>query len=96
LPGGGLKDETIQYLVTHTKGGFGLIFTGAIAAVNAYGTKLFAQITMSLGRNYPNLPAPSSIHVFRRPGEVSPELTRDQIKSKVLRLWRRSFKAAAL
>ena len=114
LPGGGLKDETIQYLVERAKGGFGLIFTGAIAAdgtvdpytgvgptilqnpdafkmtatelnerVGAYGTKVFAQITMGLGRNYPNLPAPSPVHVFRHPGEVSPELTRDQIKSKI-------------
>lgn len=114
LPGGGLKDETIQYLVERAKGGFGLIFTGAIAAdgtvdpytgvgptilqnpdafkmtatelnerAGAYGTKVFAQITMGLGRNYPNLPAPSSVHVFRHPGEVSPELTRDQIKSKI-------------
>lgn len=114
LPGGGLKDETIQYLVERAKGGFGLIFTGALAAdctvdpytgigpailqnpnafkmtatelnerANAYGTKIFAQITMGLGRNYPNLPAPSSVHVFRHPGEVSPELTHDQIKSKI-------------
>ena len=114
LPGGGLKDETIQYLVARAKGGFGLIFTGAIAAdgtvdpytgvgptilqnpdafkmtatelnerAGAYGTKIFAQITMGLGRNYPNLPAPSSVHIFRHPGEVSPELTRDQIKSKI-------------
>lgn len=114
LPGGGLKDETIQYLVERAKGGFGLIFTGALAAdctvdpytgigpailqnpdafkmtatelnerANAYGTKIFAQITMGLGRNYPNLPAPSAVHVFRHPGEVSPELTRDQIKSKI-------------
>ena len=114
LPGGGLKDETIQYLVERAKGGFGLIFTGAIAAdgmvdpytgvgptilqnpdafkmtatelnerAGAYGAKLFAQITMGLGRNYPNLPAPSSVHVFRHPGEASPELTRDQIKSKI-------------
>ena len=114
LPGGGLKDETIQYLVERAKGGFGLIFTGAIAAdgavdpytgvgptilqnpdafkmtatelnerAGAYGTIIFAQITMGLGRNYPNLPAPSAVHVFRHPGEVSPELTRDQIKSKI-------------
>ena len=114
LPGGGLKDETIQYLIERAKGGFGLIFTGAIAAdgtvdpytgvgptilqnpdafkmtatelnerAGAYGTKIFAQITMGLGRNYPNLPAPSAVHVFRHPGEVSPELTRDQIKSKI-------------
>ena len=114
LPGGGLKNETIQYLVERAKGGFGLIFTGAIAAdgtvdpytgvgptilqnpdafkmtatelnerAGAYCTKIFAQITMGLGRNYPNLPAPSSVHVFRHPGEVSPELTREQIKSKI-------------
>lgn len=114
LPGGGLKDETIQYLVERAKGGFGLIFTGALAAdctvdpytgigpailqnpdafkmtatelnerANAYGTKIFAQITMGLGRNYPNLLSPSSVHVFRHPGEVSPELTHDQIKSKI-------------
>ena len=114
FPGGGLKDETIQYLIERAKGGFGLIFTRAIAAdgtvdpytgvgpailqnpdafkmtatelnerAGAYGTKIFAQITMGLGRNYPNLPAPSSVHVFRHPGEVSPELTRAQIKSKI-------------
>ena len=114
LSGGGLKDETIQYLVERAKGGFGLIFTGALAAdhlvdpytgvgpailqnpdafkmtatelnerAGAYRTKIFAQITMGLGRNYPNLPAPSSVHVFRHPGVNSPELTRDQIKSKI-------------
>ena len=114
MPGGGLKDETIQYLVERAKGGFGLIVTGAIAAdctvdpytgigpailqnpdafkmtaselnerAGAYGTKIFSQITMGQGRNYPNLPAPSSVHVYRHPGEVSPELTRDQIKSKI-------------
>lgn len=114
LPGGGLKDETIQYLVERAKGGFGLIFTGALATdctvdpytgigpailqnpdafkmtatelnerANAYGTKVFAQITMGLGRNYPDLPAPSSVHVFRHPGVLSPELTHDQIKSKI-------------
>lgn len=89
LPGGGLKNKTIQYLVERAKGGFGLIFTGTIAAdgtvdpytgvgptilqnpdafkltatelnerAGSYGTKIFAQITMGLGRNYPNLPAP--------------------------------------
>ena len=114
LPGGGLKNETIQYLVERAKGGFGLIFTGAMAAdgkvdpytgigptilqdpaafkmtatelnerAGAYGTKIFAQITMGLGRNYPDLPAPSSVHVFRHPGVVSPELTKEQIKSKI-------------
>lgn len=32
LPGGGLKDETIQYLIERARGSFGLIFTGAIEA----------------------------------------------------------------
>ena len=111
---GGLKAETIQYLVERAKGGFGLIFTGALAADNivdpytgigpaildnpdafkmtaselneragAYGTKIFAQITMGLGRNYPNLPSPSKVHVFRHDGEFSPELTKEQIKIKI-------------
>ena len=83
-PEGGLKDETIQYLVERAKGGFGLIFTGAIATDHTvdpytgvgpailqnpdafrmtaielnelaavYGAKIFAQLTMGLGRNYP-------------------------------------------
>ena len=55
----------------------------SVERAGAYGTKIFAQITMGLGRNYPNLPAPSAVHVFRHPGEVSPELTIDQIKSKI-------------
>ncbi|MEY8337638.1 FAD-dependent oxidoreductase [Lachnospiraceae bacterium 62-35] len=111
---GGLKDETIQYLVERAKGGFGLIFTGAIAAdyevdpytgvgpsplqnpagfkftatelnerANTYGAKIFAQITMGLGRNYPDLPAPSSMPVFHHRDKKSPELTADQIKRKV-------------
>lgn len=114
LPGGGLKDTTLQYLAERAKGGFGLIFTGAMAAdmtvdpytgigpsilqnpdaflftatelnerVNAYGTKALAQITMGLGRNYPDLPAPSPIPVFHHPDMLSPELTKDQIKSKI-------------
>ncbi len=39
LPNNGMKDETIQYLVERVKGGFGLIFTGTLAAdctVNPY------------------------------------------------------------
>ena len=114
MPGGGLKDTTIQYLAERARGGFGLIFTGAIAAdakvdpytgvgpailqnpdaflftaselnerVGAYGTVLFAQITMGLGRNYPDLPAPSPVPVYGHPSLKSPELTRDQIRSKI-------------
>ena len=42
LPGGGLKNETIQYLAERAKGGFALIFTGAMAAdetVDPYNTR---------------------------------------------------------
>lgn len=113
-PEGGLKDETIQYLVERAKGGFGLIFTGAIATDHtvdpytgvgpailqnpdafrmssielneraaAYGAKIFAQLTLGLGRNYPNLPAPSVMPVYGHPGEFSPALSTEQIKSKI-------------
>lgn len=113
-PEGGLKDETIQYLVERAKGGFGLIFTGAIATDHtvdpytgvgpailqnpdafrftaielneraaAYGAKIFAQLTMGLGRNYPHLPAPSVMPVYGHSGEYSPALSTEQIKSKI-------------
>jgi len=113
-PEGGYTDEAIQYYVERAKGGFGLIFTGAIATdykvdpytgigpailqnpdafkfratelterVNAYGTKIFAQLTMGLGRNYPRLPAPSRLPVYRHTGEFSPVLTTDDVKTKI-------------
>lgn len=111
---GGLKDETIQYLAERAKGGFALIFTGAIATdftvdpytgigpailqnpdafkrtaielnerANAYGAKIFAQLTMGLGRNYPQLPAPSVMPVYGHAGEFSPALSTEQIRSKI-------------
>ena len=52
-------------------------------AVHKYGTKIFAQITMGLGRNYPNLPAPSAMPVYDHPDMLSPELTHEEIKSKI-------------
>ena len=52
-------------------------------AVHQYGTRIFAQITMGLGRNYPNLPAPSPMPVFEHPDMLSPELTHEEIKSKI-------------
>lgn len=113
-PEGGYTDEAIKYYVERAKGGFGLIFTGAIATdykvdpytgigpailqnpeafkfraaelnerASAYGTKIFAQLTMGLGRNYPELPAPSRLPVYRHPGEYSPVLSRDDIHTKI-------------
>lgn len=51
--------------------------------VHSYGTKIFAQITMGLGRNYPGLHAPSELPVFFDPSQKSPALTKDDIKKKV-------------
>ncbi|MBD5553342.1 MAG: FAD-dependent oxidoreductase [Desulfovibrio sp.] len=113
-PEGGFKDETIQYLVERARGGFGLIFTGAIATdatvdpytgigpailqnpaafrftaielnerAAAYGVKIFAQLTLGLGRNYPGLPAPSVMPVYGHEGEHSPALSTEQIRTKI-------------
>ena len=51
--------------------------------VHAHGTKIFCQITMGLGRNYPGLPGPSENPVWRNPGIVSPEMTIEQIRQKI-------------
>ena len=49
LPGGGLKDETIQYLVERAKGGFGLIFTGVEQLIHIPGlARLSYRIRMHL------------------------------------------------
>lgn len=44
---------------------------------------MFAQISLGLGRNYPDLPAPSEMPVYENPGKVSPALTKEQIKIKI-------------
>ena len=113
-PQGGFSDNAIEYFTERARGGFGLIYTGAIATdyevdpysaignsplltpdafrqsaaelnerVNTYGTKIFAQLTMGLGRNYPDLPAPSHLPVYGHPELTSPELTKEQIKIKI-------------
>jgi 2-enoate reductase len=45
--------------------------------------KIFCQITMGLGRNYPGLPGPSENPVWRNPEMKSPALTVEQIHSKI-------------
>ena len=47
------------------------------------GAKIFCQITMGLGRNYPGLPGPSENPVWRNPDMKSPALTVEQIHSKI-------------
>ena len=51
--------------------------------VHKYGTKIFCQLTMGLGRNYPGLPGPSENPVWRTPDQKSPELTTEQIRQKI-------------
>jgi len=51
--------------------------------VHAGGARIFCQLTMGLGRNYPGLPGPSENPVWRNPEVKSPELTKEQIKQKI-------------
>ncbi len=51
--------------------------------VHAKGAKIFCQLTMGLGRNYPGLPGPSENPVWRNPDLKSPELTTEQIRQKI-------------
>lgn len=55
-----------------------------LETVHRYGTKMFAQLTLGLGRNYPGLPSTSANIVFGTENELSPELTttKRQITSK--------------
>ncbi len=50
---------------------------------NAYGTKIFGQFTLGVGRNYPTFYAPSAIPVYGYPEFIAPELTVDQIHTKI-------------
>ena len=51
--------------------------------IHRAGAKIFCQITMGLGRNYPGLPGPSENPVWRNPDMKSPALTVEQIHSKI-------------
>ena len=55
-------------------------------AVHAHGAKMFAQLTLGLGRNYPGLPSTSENIVFGTTDVMSPELTTEQIKLKIREL----------
>ncbi|MBQ8995272.1 MAG: FAD-dependent oxidoreductase [Oscillospiraceae bacterium] len=54
-----------------------------VDTVHENGAKIFCQLTMGLGRNYPGLPGPSENPVWRNPDTKSPELTTEQIKQKI-------------
>ncbi len=51
-------------------------------SVHKEGSKIIAQLSMGLGRNYPMLPAPSVLPVYAS-DQQSPELTIEQIKLKI-------------
>jgi 2-enoate reductase len=51
--------------------------------IHMAGAKVFAQLTLGLGRNYPGLPAPSECIVYGTTDTKSPALTKDQIKLKI-------------
>jgi 2-enoate reductase len=51
--------------------------------LDVYGTKMFPQLTMGFGRNYPMLYAPSESPVYFAPDQMSPALTKEQIKKKI-------------
>lgn len=51
--------------------------------IHASGAKVFAQLTLGLGRNYPGLPAPSECIVYGTTDQKSPALTKEQIKLKI-------------
>lgn len=49
----------------------------------AYDTKLFGQLTMGAGRNYPGQLAPSSVECYKYTQYKSIEITKEQIQGKV-------------
>ena len=55
-------------------------------AVHAHGAKMFAQLTLGLGRNYPGLPSTSENIVFGTADTMTPVLTTEQIKTKIQEL----------
>ena len=54
-----------------------------VDTMHRHGAKIFCQLTMGLGRNYPGLPGPSENPVWRNPDQKSPELTTEQMKQKI-------------
>ncbi len=51
--------------------------------VNAYDTKVFAQISAGLGRNYPGFRAPSAVECYQFSDQKGIEITKEEIKQKV-------------
>lgn len=111
---GCITEEGVTYFAERAKGGFGLIFTGALTCdmkvdpfsnlagtsplyapygfmrsaikmtdtCHRYGSKVFAQLTMGLGRNYEGLKAPSEVEIFGDPNKKAQALTIEEIHEK--------------
>lgn len=112
---GCFTEEGVTYYAERAKGGFGLIFTGALTCdmkvdpfsnlagtsplyapygfmrtaikmtdtCHHYGAKVFAQLTMGLGRNYEGLKAPSEVEIFGNPNKKAQALTIEEIHEKI-------------
>ncbi len=114
-PFGEYSPEGLAYFEARAKGGFGLIFPGAMhpdnevdpvhpldskqplkapkafmrAAVelnermDAYGCKVFPQVSMGYGRNAVGCFCPSEIPYYHDPAKLAPALTTAQIQRKI-------------
>lgn len=51
--------------------------------IHAYGSKVFCQVSMGVGRNGAGKKAPSEISTFSDPSKNAQALTKDEIKSKI-------------
>ena len=49
---------------------------------NAYGTKVFAELSLGVGRNYPGFKAPSPVEVYAYPNFKGQEITIDELHKK--------------
>lgn len=50
--------------------------------VGAFGSKVFSELGLGVGRNYPGFPAPSAVEVYKNPSMLAPELSLDDIHRK--------------
>lgn len=114
-PFGEYSPQGMAYFEARAKGGFGLIFTGALHPDNeidpvhpldskqplkapgafrraawelnermdAYGCKIFPQVSMGYGRNAMGCFCPSEIPYYHDPSRTAPALTTDQVKRKI-------------
>ena len=78
-------DPDVRFCANPNKdpGAFRLTSLELNRRAGAYGAKVFAQMTMGLGRNYPGCVAPSSVPTYGMPDLMAPEITVEQIHRKI-------------